>query len=187
MTKIYFATGNKHKFAEVKKVFDEAGIEIEQLDVEKPEIRSDKVEDIAEYAAEKLANETGKTLFVDDTGIYFKAYPGFPGPYPKFVADTIGYDGIFRLLEGKDRSVYFKTVAAFCEPGKEVVLFDGVMDGTIINEVRCKDKDVMPYERIFAPEGYDKVWAEIPEVKKNISHRVKAFKKLAEWLKSKNL
>ncbi|MBD3310660.1 non-canonical purine NTP pyrophosphatase [Candidatus Woesearchaeota archaeon] len=181
--KIYLVTGNRHKFREIKELMDRNRIEIEQIDLDKPEEKSDDIKEIAETAAKRLADEFKKPVMVDDTGIYFTAWNNFPGPHPKFVWNSLGYEGMLKLLEGKERAAYFMTVAAYCEPGKEPVSFEGRCKGRIIDEIRCKDKDVQPYERIFVPEGYDKVWAEIPEIKAGLSHRVSAFQQLADHLK----
>ena len=98
----------------------------------------------------------------------------------------IGYEGIMRLLKGKSRKAYFRTAVGYCEPGKKPVVFDGVMKGEITEEVFDKEKDVLPYMRIFVAEGYDKVISRVPAEEKNrISHRGKAFRKLGEYLKNK--
>jgi XTP/dITP diphosphohydrolase len=181
--KFYFVTGNKHKYKEVKDLMDKNKIEIELIDLDKPEDKIDDIRQIAENAAKKLADSLNKPVMVDDTGVFFSAYNNFPGPYAKYVFKAIGYDGFFKLLEGEDASAYFMTVAAFCMPKGKPISFEGRCEGRIISEVRCKDKDVQPYERIFMPEGHDKVWGEIPDVKADMSHRVLAFQQLADYLK----
>lgn len=182
MMKIFFVTNNRHKFSEVKEVFDKFKIEIEQIREDKPEDKSDEIAEVAKKAAEFLANKHKKPIIVDDTGVYFSAYNNFPGAHPKFIFQSIGYGGIFKLLEGKDRSAYFKTAAAYCEPGKKPIVFEAKCEGKISDEVYNAGDDIMPYERIFIPEGYSEVWAKIHDIKREISHRVKAFTKLAEWL-----
>jgi len=183
--KISFVTQNKFKFNEVREILEKFGIEVEKINLEKPE-EGNTIEEIAKNAAEILANKLEKAVVVEDTGVFFKAYDNFPGINSKKVFNEIGFKGLLDKLKGKDRKAQFKTVAAYCEPGKNAKLFVGVVNGFIAEEVRMKDKDVMPYEKIFIPEGYDKVWAEIPEIKKKISHRVKAFEKLGRYLLSKN-
>lgn len=183
--KISFVTQNKYKFKEVKEILGRFKIEVEQISVEKPE-HGGSIEEIAKNAAEVLAKKLNKAVVVEDTGVFFTAYDNFPGTSPKKVFNEIGFKGLLDKLKDRKRDAQFKTVAAYCEPGKEAIIFVGVVNGRISEEVRCKEKDVMPYEKIFIPEGYDKVWAEIPEIKKKISHRVQAFEKLAQYLLSKN-
>ena len=79
------------------------------------------------------------------------------------------------------------TVAAYCEPGKEPILFEGRMDGTITEEVKNPKADVMPYDYIFIPKGEFRAISEMSDDEKNyISQRAQAFTKLAEFLKKKD-
>ncbi|MBW2977883.1 non-canonical purine NTP pyrophosphatase [Candidatus Woesearchaeota archaeon] len=182
--RIYFVTTNKHKFQEVKDILKDYPIELEQLDMSYEEDHDLSMEGIAKKAAKKLADELQKPIVLEDTGLFFEAYEGFPGALPKFVINSIGFKGIFKLLNGESRKAYFKTVAAFCEPGKEPVLFEGIMNGIITEKVHNPEKDEMPYDKIFVPEGYDKTISEIPfEEKKSYSQRGKAFRKFGEYIK----
>ena len=179
---IQFATKNKHKAEEVEQILSEFGIEVKQLEIEKIEPRGETIENISKNAAELIANQVKLPIILEDTGLFFEDYNNFPGPLPKFVFQGISYKGIFKLLEGTSRKAYFKTVAAYCEPGKEPVLFEGIMKGKIINKVINKDKDIMPYDKIFIPEGHDKTISEMELTFKNtFSQRGKAFRKFGEW------
>lgn len=143
------------------------------------------LEEIAGSAAKKLADTLNKPVVVEDTGLFFAAYDNFPGALPKLVFETLGYKGIFKLLAGKTKAAYFKTVAAFCQPGAPPVLFEGVMPGEITQEVHNKDKDVMPYDRIFIPAGETKTISGMSLAKKNtFSQRGKAFRKFGKYIKN---
>ena len=54
---IYFATGNKGKFLEASQIAKIFGVTLKQMKIEKIEIQSDELEDIASFAA-KRASET---------------------------------------------------------------------------------------------------------------------------------
>jgi len=97
----------------------------------------------------------------------------------------IGYDGILRLLAGKDRTAYFRSVVAFCKPGEKAVLFEGKIDGRISEEVIGKDEDCMDYDRLFIPSGETLPFSLIMENKRQTSHRKIAFQKLGEYLQEK--
>ena len=182
--KIYFVTTNKHKFAEVKHLLDEYPFELEHLDMEYDEVHEDGIEEIAKKSAKKLADELGKPVILEDTGLFFEAYEGFPGALPKFVIKTLNFKGIFKLLEGESRKAFFKTVAAFCKPGEEPVLFEGKMHGMITEKVHNEEKDEMPYDKIFIPEGKDITISGMTLDEKNsFSQRGKAFKKFGEYMK----
>ena len=183
--KLSFVTSNRHKYEEVKDILSEFGIDVVWKNIELPEPEGE-IDSIAKAKAKHAAEILKSPAAVDDTGVFFEAYNNFPGPNPKFVFNGIGYEGIMRLLKGKSRKAYFRTAVGYCEPGKKPVVFDGVMKGEITEEVFDKEKDVLPYMRIFVAEGHDNVISSIPAEEKNrISHRAKAFRKLGEFLKNK--
>jgi len=184
--KITFITTNKHKFEEVENVLKDYPIELEHLNMEYEENHDAKIEEVARDAAKKMADKLNKPIVLEDTGLFFEAYNGFPGALPKFAIKTLGYKGIFKLLAGENRGAYFKTVAAFCEPGKEPVLFEGIMRGTITEEIHNQDSDVMPYDRIFVPEGETETISDMTMDKKNsFSQRAQAFRKFGEYIAGK--
>lgn len=183
--KVFFATSSRHKFEEVKEIFSKFSIELEQAGLKPEEDKTKTIQEIAKESAKAAAEKIKKPVIVDDTGIFFIALDNFPGNSPNQVFKEIGYDGLFNALEGKTKDAYFETAAAYCEPGKEPVVFTERMYGKITKEVFGINRDVMPYERIFIPEGYDEVIAFMPGVKKKISHRVKAFTELAKYIAGK--
>jgi XTP/dITP diphosphohydrolase len=184
--KIVFITTNNHKFEEVADILKDYPIDLEQLSIEYEENHDSEIEEIARDAARKLAIETGKPVLLEDTGLFFEAYNGFPGALPKFVFNSIGYKGIFKLLEGESRKAYFKTVAAYCEPNKEPVLFEGIMKGTIGDKIHNKDKDAMPYDRIFFPESKNITISDMTLEEKNaLSQRAESFRKFGDYIVNK--
>ena len=183
--KIAFITTNKGKFEEVESLFKDYNIALEWVNRKYEEDSDDSIEDTAKKAAKKLANELNKPIILEDTGLFFDAYEGFPGPSPKFVFKTLGYKGIFKLLDGISRKAYFQTFAAYCEPGSEPLLFSGKMKGKIAKKIYNlkKDFDFMPYDRIFVPEGESVTISDMTMEEKNrLSQRSKAFRKLGDYL-----
>ena len=182
--KITFITTNKHKFKEARNILKDFPIELEQLDMDYEENHDKGIEEIARGAAKKLADKLDKPVALEDTGLFFEAYNNFPGALPKFVINSIGFKGIFKLLDGESREAYFKTVAAFCEPCSEPVLFEGIMKGEITKKIYNENKDEMPYDKIFIPEGKTETISEMTlEEKNSFSQRAKAFKKFGEYIK----
>ena len=182
-----FLTGNSHKFSEAKEALAKfAEIELKQIIEEKVEIKDDDLDDpiseIAKKAVEISVKKHNVPLAVEDAGLFFTSYPGFPGLNTKWVMRRIGYEGILSLLEGKDRSAFFRTIVAYCEPGAEPLLFEGRIEGSISEKVIGLDIDCMDYDRIFIPKGHTKTFSLIMEEKKLMSHRKIAFEKLGEYL-----
>jgi inosine/xanthosine triphosphate pyrophosphatase family protein len=57
------------------------------------------------------------------------------------------------------------------------------MAGTITDEVQHKNRDVMPYDRIFIPDGQATTISGLSLTQKNaLSQRGQAFRRLGEYL-----
>lgn len=186
MRKIIFVTSNKHKLEEMNLLLADFAIELVQEKViDYIEDKEKNMKEICESASFYLAKKIGKEVIVEDTGLYFEAYNNFPGAQPKFVFNSIGFDGIFRLLEGKSRKAYFKTVIGYCRPGESPRTFEGIMHGQIADQIFSPEKDVMPYDHIFIPDGYSSAIVDMSLQEKNsFSHRAKATLALGEYLKN---
>ena len=183
---IYFVTGNRHKVQEAELALKCSNIRIHLLDAEKQEPDKWTLEDVARNNAKRIADETGKTVIIEDTGVFFEAFDNFPGNKPKRYFEQLGYAGLMKKLEHKaDRSAYFKTVIGYCEPGKEPDLFIGILKGTIATEVKGLEEDVMPYERIFVCKDGRYLYQYSRKEKNTMSHRAQAFRKLKEYLMTK--
>jgi len=166
-------------------VLQSLGIGLDHVDMTYAESHDLGLEEVARASAERLASELDREVVTEDTGLFFTAFDGFPGALPKFVFNTLGYVGIFKLLAGESREAYFKSVAAYAKPGQPARLFEGIMRGTITEEVQNKDADVMPYDRIFIPRGKAITISAMTLAEKNaLSQRAAAFKKLGIYVSS---
>lgn len=183
MKTVYLASSNLHKFEEMSKILLEKGIELKLKKIEIIESDLPSLEASAEDKAAKAFAELKKPLIVEDTGVYFSAYKDFPGIYPKRMFLCLGFEGLLKLIEGKPRNGFFKTVVCYTD-GKKTKLFSGKVQGKFTQKVYDKEKDVLPYEKIFIPEGYNITMSSISRKEKNtFSHRAQATKKFAEWFK----
>lgn len=168
----------------MQKILEPYNIELEQVAMDYAEDKEATMAEVAEKAAKELAEKFNEPVIVEDTGIFFKAYNNFPGAQPKFVIKSIGFDGIFRLLKDKDRSVYFQTVIGYCQPGQTPVTFEGILHGQILDKIIMPETEVMPYDHIFVPDGQEKAIVQMTLDEKNsISQRGQATRKLGEYLK----
>ncbi len=179
--KIYILTGNKHKLQEAKSVFSEFGIEVEQIKDEKIEPKENTIEEISELNAKHFYKKYKKPILVDDTGVFFDAYPKFPGNHPKLMYNLLGYKGLLKLVENESRKARFRASVSY---------YDGRLFKTAVEELECiiddkindRDKDVLAYERIFLFDSRP-ISSFSREEKNSISHRAKAFRKIAEFIK----
>lgn len=184
--RLYFVTTNKHKFTEAADIMRQYDIKLVQINQSYEENHDSSLEQIAQQAARKMTQQLRKPLVVEDTGLFFQAFSQFPGALPKFIFATLGYRGIFKLLAGESRGACFKTAVAFAQPGHDPIIFTATMEGEITTTIHHPRKDVMPYDRIFIPQGETKTISGMSLKKKNsFSQRSKVFHQLGQFL-SKN-
>ena len=181
---IYFKTSNPHKFDEAKEIFKRYGIELEQIPETYREIQADSLEEVVKDALKTIEN-IGRGVFIEDAGLFIKALNGFPGVYSSYIENTIGNDGILKLMEDvDDRSAVFMSVVGFKGfkgfKDFDAMIFKGEVKGEIAFESRGTEG--FGYDPIFIPEGYKKTFAEDFELKTRISHRRRAIEKLARFI-----
>ncbi len=181
---IYLVTKNEHKYIEARKVLNEYGINLAMAPIGKLEVQSDDLKEVAWRAALKAYSELKKPVVVDDSGLFIDELKGFPGVYSNYVYRTIGIEGILKLLKGvKNRKACFKTAIAAIVPPLDIIIEESVC-GEIAEEPRGTGG--FGYDPIFIPEGCKRTFAEMRVEEKNMySHRAKAFRSLAKWLKEK--
>lgn len=193
---IIFATGNQHKVIEAQKALGDsfALIMPKELGLTEdiPE-NGDTLQANAIEKAEYLWKKFGKSCFADDTGLEVDALGGAPGVYTaRYAGPDKGSDANMEKLltelsaveakEGKiSRAARFRTVVALIIDGKHEI-FNGVLEGEIATS--RSGSEGFGYDPVFIPQGYNKTLAEISLDEKNaISHRGKAMRALAEYLK----
>ena len=176
-----FVTSNPDKVVEVRRVFREFDIRVRWSRQALPEPQSDRLQDVVEA---KLATAAlpGRAVVVEDSGLFLDDVGGFPGVYSRYVYDTVGLDGILKLLRGKPRRATFRTVAGF-RRGRATLIAVGTVQGTIAP--RRKGHNGFGYDPIFIPRGSPRTFAEMegPE-KDRYSHRGRAIRALARKIGS---
>ena len=155
MKKITYVTGNWAKIASAKQFLEPLGYEIDNQKLDIDEIQSDDVEDIAKYSAKVASNQLKCAVLKNDSGLFVEALNGFPWPYTYYVDDTIGENGLLKLMNGiENRKAYFKEVLAYCEYGQEPITFTSITQGSIA-EVKSGEYG-WSWDFIFIPDGQEK-------------------------------
>ncbi|MCK4884771.1 XTP/dITP diphosphatase [Candidatus Bathyarchaeota archaeon] len=183
----YFVTSNVHKFQEARRVLSEYKIATAKLRVGAVEIQDDNLENIAEASVLDAVKNCGLPIFVEDAGLFIEALKGFPGPYSKYVYNTIGTKGILKQMKNiEKRDAYFQSVIAFNSPDEQPTCFRGKVDGKI--SLQERGTSGFGYDPIFEPTAGDgRTFAEMTLNEKNgYSHRAEALRKFAEWYSSVN-
>jgi XTP/dITP diphosphohydrolase len=190
MSKIVFATKNRHKISEVQSILGEKYtiVNPEQLgfDGEIPENES-TLEGNALQKAKFIYKMFNLPCFADDTGLEVKALNGAPGVYSARYAgeNKNSEDNIVKLLnelsDKDNRDARFRCVIAYIDSSGTEYLFEGIVNGTILFEKQGNEG--FGYDPVFAPKGFLISFAQMSQIEKNlISHRGKAVNKFVEYL-----
>ena len=182
MKKIVYVTGNWSKIMSAKNVLEPLGFEVDHIKMETTEIQADTVEEIAIHSAKEASEKLKCAVLKNDTGLFIEALNGFPGPYTHYVDERLGEDGILKLLENKEnRNACFIEAFAYCEYGKDPVVFTSITKGTIAKEK--SGTYGWSWDFIFIPEGKEKTLGNYPDEERCLMWNTDAYYKLAEYLK----
>jgi len=178
--KKYFLSGNNNKFREISSYIPD----LEQLKFDDlPEIQSLDIEEIikakVEFAIDHLKFKND-IIILEDTGLYLNALNGFPGPLIKFMLESIGNEGIFKLCQCfSNFSAEAKTVFGIYHPknANKINFYSATISGTIS---RPKGIYGFGWDSIFIPEGNNQTFGEMKttQEKSNFSMRYIAMNKL---------
>ena len=179
--KAIFVTTNEHKRREVQEIL---GVELERADLDPPEIQAIDPAEVASEKASAAREALGKPevpVLVEDSGLMVDAWDGFPGALTKWLMQSVGNDGLLRMLgPDDDRSARAVCVVALAEADGTVRTFRGEVPGTLASEPRGESG--FGYDPVFVPEGSSLTYAEMGEGKNADSHRARAFRAVREWL-----
>jgi len=187
--KLVFATNNKHKLEEVKKILGNRFEILSLKDIncfeEIPETQN-TIKGNASQKAHYIYNKYNIDCFADDTGLKISALNDAPGVYSaRYAGENCSYeDNVQKVLKElkneTNRNARFKTVISLIINGKEY-FFEGKIKGKITNNQRGTSG--FGYDPVFLPEGYSETFAELSADEKNkISHRGLATQKLIKFL-----
>lgn len=189
--KLVFATNNAHKLEEVRQILGDRFEVLSLSDInchdDIPET-GDTFQDNALQKARYVKEHYGYDCFADDTGLEVKALGGAPGVHSaRYAGDHDSEANMTKLLQElekkQDRSAQFRTVVALILNGQEV-LFEGIVTGKIATE-RHYGQSGFGYDPLFIPDGFTETFSQMsPESKNQVSHRGRAVRKLADYLKT---
>jgi XTP/dITP diphosphohydrolase len=193
VNKIIFATKNKGKLKEVKKIFEGSRFEILSLyDFEDvPEIIEDK-ETFDENALKKakiIYEKYGIPAMGDDSGISVEQLNWGPGVY------SARFAGV-NATDEENNTKLVDELQQFAEPHNakfvcSSIYYDGIRIYTATGEVKGRivksgrGNNGFGYDPLFMPDGYNVTMGELDLDEKNrISHRSAAFRKLRSLIEN---
>jgi len=195
--KIVIATHNPGKLKELRELLSPYGIEAVSagdLGLGEPEETGASFAANACIKAVVAATASKLPAFADDSGLVVDALDGAPGIHSarwaganKDFAGAMGkIESMLREKKASDRSAHF--IAALCVawPDGHVEEFEGRVDGTLVWPPRGDQG--FGYDPMFLPEGHMRTFGEmdaeekhgLPPKGRGLSHRARAFQKLAE-------
>lgn len=131
-----------------------------------PEPRSYDIKEIAKAKVLYAYNKIKKPCIILDSGFFVHAINGFPRTFVNYMLDTIGIEGLLKLISGKNRSCEFIDCLAYYD-GKlsKPMLFESTVKGKLSKTARGISKP-FHWSRIFLifiPKGKKKTLAEMTQ------------------------
>lgn len=181
MKKVTFITGNQHKVEEAEKIFQKFNIKLKHINLGYDELQG-TLEEVSIYGAKYAARKLEEPVIVEDAGLFIKALNGFPGTYSSYVQDTLGNQGILKLMNGiGDRYAEFRSVIGYCTPTTEPEIFLGRVSGEIATQE--KGELGFAFDPIFMVPELGKTFGELTTEEKNkFSHRKNSLELFVKWL-----
>lgn len=163
--KLIYLTTNPHKVDEANRFFNQRygfDVEIVNPDFNILEIQAKTCAEVASFSAKYAAEKLGCAVLKSDSGLYLDALGGLPGPYNAYFDKQIGVNKFLELLKNeKNRKVRIEHCFAYCEPGKEPIVFSGGSTGVIAFEARGNLGRW--HSKFYIPDGEVKTLSELQE------------------------
>ncbi len=197
---VVIATHNPGKLREMRELLAPFGIEAQsagELGLPEPQETGRSFADNARIKAAAAAKATGCAAFADDSGLVVDGLGGEPGIHS---ARWAGPDKDFRgamnrihtlLIERgakspAQRRAHFIAALCLAWPDGHIEQFEGRVDGVATWPPRGDAG--FGYDPLFLPDGFDRTFGQmsaeekhgLPPKGKGLSHRARAFLKLAE-------
>ena len=134
---------------------------IEEYDLEEP--RSDDIKYISKYKVMEAYRLVNKPCISLDCGFWIDELDGFPRAFVNFALNTIGIDGMLKLMENKEnRNCRFTECLSYYD-GNTLHQFMGKHEGSLSKEAlgNNTEKKWSDLWYIFKPFGYDKTLAQM--------------------------
>ena len=198
--KLVIATHNPGKLAEMRELLAPHGIEAisaGELRLAEPEETGDTFQANAHIKAVAAAEASRLPAFADDSGLAVDALDGAPGIFSARWAGptkdfTAAMTRIERLLQERGatapdrRRAHFVSALCVAWPDGHVEEVEARADGALVWPPRGTAG--FGYDPMFMPEGFTRTFGEMTSIEKHglpplglgLSHRARAFVKLAE-------
>jgi XTP/dITP diphosphohydrolase len=198
--KLVIATHNPGKLAEMRELLTPHGVEAVsagELGLDEPDETGDSFVTNARIKAVAAAKSARLPAFADDSGLAVDALDGAPGIFSARWAGpnkdfSAAMTRIERLLQERgatqpaQRRAHFVSALCVAWPDDHLEEVDAHAQGTLVWPPRGTAG--FGYDPMFMPDGYTRTFGEMTSIEKHglpplglgLSHRARAFVKLAE-------
>jgi XTP/dITP diphosphohydrolase len=198
--KLVIATHNPGKLVEMRELLAPHGVEAVsagELDLDEPEETGDSFRVNARIKAVAAAKAAKLPAFADDSGLVVDALDGAPGIYSaRWAGENKDFMAamtrIERLLQERgatmppQRKAHFVSALCVAWPDDHLEEVEARADGTLVWPPRGTAG--FGYDPAFLPDGHTRTFGEMTSIEKHglpplglgLSHRARAFVKLAE-------
>lgn len=177
--KLILVSSNPNKGIEAERIL---GVPLLRVSLSLPEIQAPDVEEITRYKLEVARSKDYSKLIVEDVSLGFDELGNFPGPYVRWLLEAAGGKGLAAIAYAlNNRAARAQCCVGYWD-GSSVRTFMGETEGEIL--VKPRGNQNFGWDAWFQPAGSAKTFAEMTaEEKDAISHRGRAYRRLAEHLK----
>ncbi len=196
---LFLASGNAHKAEEFQALARASGLPILVHSAREvggmPDVKEDTGTFVgnARKKAQALRSRVpaGAWVLADDSGLCVDVLAGGPGVESAYFAGPQGDSAanlrkLVETLEGvpeTQRGAHFRCVLVLLGPAGDECVFEGRVQGVLEKEPRGGAG--FGYDPLFRPVGWTQTLAELPAaVKNSLSHRGRAWERLATWWRS---
>jgi XTP/dITP diphosphohydrolase len=198
--RLVIATHNPGKLREMRELLMPYGIEAVsagELGLAEPEETGTSFAENAGIKARAAAAASGLPAFADDSGLVVDALDGDPGIYSaRWAGPQKDFRHAMQTVEeqlqargaeaASQRTARFVSALCVAWPDGHIESFEATVEGTLVWPPRG-DRG-FGYDPMFLPDGHDRTFGEmtgeekhgLPPRGKGLSHRARAFRKLAE-------
>jgi XTP/dITP diphosphohydrolase len=198
--RLVIATHNPGKLAEMRDLlapYKIGAISAGEMGLPEPDETGTSFRANARIKAAAAALASALPAFADDSGLVVDALGGDPGIYSaRWAGPDKNFRGAMETIEQKlheaeateaaQRKAHFVSALCVAWPDGHIEEFEARVDGVIVWPPRGDEG--FGYDPIFLPDGHTRTFGEMPSEEKHglppkgkgLSHRARAFLKLAE-------
>jgi non-canonical purine NTP pyrophosphatase (RdgB/HAM1 family) len=175
---LFLVTSNVQKAQLVQALLDRP---VRHVALDLPELQDIHVHNVIEHKVRAAYAHLEEPVLVEDTSLSFQAWNGLPGALIRWFLDTVGVEGICKMLhEYEQLEASAEVCLGYCD-GETFRAFSAAIAGHVVRTPRGENG--FGWDPLFVPQGWNKTFAQMTErEKEQISLRKGAVQELRRFL-----